>query len=404
MATMFAIAVGLIIWRRPDAVTYPQFWAEDGKFWFAGAYNSGLSALLVSEQGYLQTLPRLVAVPGAGLSIQHAALLFNLVGISTQAAPAAFFMSRRFEHVVPRLELRGLIGLVYVLIPSYELNATITNAQWHLAILAILVLIAAPATRRGWHLFDISVLTLSGLTGPFAALLLPVVLLRMWLVPAARRWYGWLSTVLSITLLVQGWAVLHGHRDTIAPLGPTLRNITFIITDRVVLAGLFAEEGHSHVFTQGSVRLLVAVLIAVVAAAVVGFLLLRASSPVRLFVGFCFAVTAVSLLSPLATGGTSAWDVLANGGSGERYFLTAELAWMVCVIWAVSRLRHVALRALIAAPLAVAFISGLLASWSYPLYVDDHPAAYTQELRNASVGTHVVVPLNPGWTMELIRR
>ena len=45
---MFLLGVLLVILRRPDAVTYPQFWAEDGSSWFADAYNSGAGSLLTS--------------------------------------------------------------------------------------------------------------------------------------------------------------------------------------------------------------------------------------------------------------------------------------------------------------------------------------------------------------------
>jgi hypothetical protein len=404
---MFAGCAAVIIWRRPDAVTYPQFWAEDGTYWFADAYNHGFSALLTSVQGYLVTLPRLVAIPAAALSISHAALLFNAVAISVQAAPAAFFVSRRFEHLVSRLWIRALIGLVYVLIPSFELDATLTNSQWHLAILAILVVLAAPAQRLGWRAFDVLVLLLCGLTGPFALLLFPFALARAWLVPSARRWYAGLSGLLLITVLIQGWAALHGHRDVFPPLGATLRNAILMVADRVVLPGSFGEEAHSHVFTQGTAHgSVIAVLVTAIAAVAVGCVLLRGSSTVRIFVLFCFGVTAASLLSPLATGTASAWDTLASSGSADRYFFTAELAWLVCVIWIVSRIPNRAWRRVLAAVLAVAFASGLFSSWSYQAFADDHPAAYNQKLRAAPVGAVVVVPINPNprWQMDLVRR
>jgi hypothetical protein len=89
IVAMLIAGAGLVIGRRPEAVTNPQFWAEDGRYWFADAYNLGIRAVLKSDEGYLLTLPRLVAAPVAGLSLSHAALVFNLVGIAVQVAPAA---------------------------------------------------------------------------------------------------------------------------------------------------------------------------------------------------------------------------------------------------------------------------------------------------------------------------
>ena len=34
-------AAAVIVYRRPDAVTNPQFWAEYGTYWFAESYNNG---------------------------------------------------------------------------------------------------------------------------------------------------------------------------------------------------------------------------------------------------------------------------------------------------------------------------------------------------------------------------
>jgi hypothetical protein len=44
----------IVIMRRPDAVLSPQFWAEDGKIWFANAHNLGaLHSLVLPQNGYL---------------------------------------------------------------------------------------------------------------------------------------------------------------------------------------------------------------------------------------------------------------------------------------------------------------------------------------------------------------
>jgi hypothetical protein len=402
---MFLVGVGVIIWRRPDAVTYPQFWAEDGQSWFADAYNMGAASLSRSLVGYLQTLPRLVAIPAVHLNLQQAALLFNVVGISIQSAPAAFLMSRRFEHVAPRTWVRAMVGLVYLLLPSFELNATITNAQWHLAILAIMVLVALPPAAAVSRVFDVTVLVLSGLTGPFAALLLPGAVARLLVTREQRRWYVGISLILAVTLALQAWVVLHSHR-TMESLGVGLKNLVFLISDRVVLAGSFAEEGHAHVFTEGRAHgEILAGLLTILAAAIVGFVLLKSAWPVRIFVLLCFAITATAMLSPLASASsTPAWTVMATSDAGERYFFSAEVAWLVCVIWALSRVRAPVLRWGAGLAAAAIFASGLARYTHYPAYADYHPASYDAKLRAAAPGNVVVVPINPAWTMTLRRQ
>ncbi|MGH3609828.1 MAG: hypothetical protein ACRDRD_17330 [Pseudonocardiaceae bacterium] len=396
---MFVVGFLLVVLRRPDALTNPQFWAEDGANWFADAYNMGASSLLRSYQGYLVTLPRLVALPTVHLSLQQAALLFNLVAIAFQVAPAAFFMSRRFEHVASRAWVRAIIGIVYLLVPSFELNAIITNSLWHLAVLALLVLVALPPARAGSRSFDATVILLSGLTGPFAVLLLPAALARALATRAGRRWYLGISAILLATLAVQGWVVLHSHRTAAAPLGAGLRTLAFLISDRMVLPGSFAEEAHTHVYTAGQAHgAIIAGLVSVLAAAVVGFVLLRSGWAVRIFVLACFAITAMSLLFALTPD-------TATSGVSDRYFFSAEVAWLICVIWSISRLRAPVLRWGAGVATGVVFLSGVAISPQYPPLPDLHPARYDAQLRAATPGTVVDVPLNPGgtWAMDLRR-
>ena len=352
------------------------------------------------------TLPRLVGLASVPLGLQQAALLFNLVAIIIQVAPAAFFMSRRFEHIAPRAWSRALIGLVYLLIPGFELNAIITNSMWHLAILAVMVLIALPPKGVLSRAFDVVVLVLAGLTGPFAALLLPACAARLLVSKAARRWYLCLGLVLVVTLAVQGWVVLHSHRTAATALGAGLKNLLFLVSDRIVLPASFGVEAHTAVFTAGHPRgELIAGLVTLLAAPVVLYVLLKSGWMVRIFVVFCFAMSAASLLFPLASTGGDAWTVLSTTGVGDRYFLSAEVAWLVCVAWALSRIRPRAVRWAAAGAATALFVSGVASYPQYPALVDFHPAVYDAQLRAAPPGAVVRVPLNPNtsWAMALRR-
>jgi hypothetical protein len=408
IAVMFAVGVVVVILRRRDAVTYPQFWAEDGVVWFTDAYNGGVASIIRSYSGYLVTLPRLVAIPSVYLSLQQAALLFNLVAVAAQVAPAAFFMSRRFEHVAPRLWVRATVAIAYLLIPSFELDATLTNSLWHLAILAIMVVVARPPTAAVSRVFDVTVLVLAGLTGPFAVLLAPAAFVRVLVSRVARRWYIAMTGALVATLAVQGWVVVHTHRALATSLGAGWNNLLFLISDRVVLPGSFAEEAHTRVYASGQAHgAILAGLITLFAAGVVAFVLLKSDWFIRIFVVFCFGIMAMSLLFPIATGPTTdPWTHLATTGDGDRYFFCAEVAWLACVIWASSRLRSPTVRWLSSAVMTALFLSGLISYSHYPAFIDEHPAAFDAQLHAAPPGTIVVIPVNPGgpWAMHLIRR
>lgn len=149
----FALVAGAIYSRRPDALLNPQFYAEDGLAWFADAWNLGwLHSLTLPTGGYLNTLPRLVC----GL-------------------PVNILLTSRCSNWGP-LWIRGLQAALYVMLPnSREIHVTITNTHWHLALAACLIGFSNTPHSWTWQLFDVIVLLLVGLTGPWALVLTPLV-------------------------------------------------------------------------------------------------------------------------------------------------------------------------------------------------------------------------------------
>src|ERR1043166_2367395 len=62
LLAVYAAACTIVISRRPDALLNPQFYMEDGSFWYFQAHEmGGLSATLEPARGYFQTSARLGA-------------------------------------------------------------------------------------------------------------------------------------------------------------------------------------------------------------------------------------------------------------------------------------------------------------------------------------------------------
>ena len=98
---LYLAAVALVVSRRPEGITNPQFWAEDGKVWFAQAYNEGaLSALLSPWTGYAQTFSRLVAAASLMVPFRHAPLVFNVAAVLAQALAPFFLASSRLASII----------------------------------------------------------------------------------------------------------------------------------------------------------------------------------------------------------------------------------------------------------------------------------------------------------------
>jgi hypothetical protein len=399
------VAAGIVISRRPDAFTNGQFYAEDGTHWFSDAYNLGAwQALGVSLSGYFQTLSRLAALIEVPLGVGNAPVAYNVMGLLVQIAPVLFFVSGRFRPLVPSLWVRIALSAVYLLIPTTELNVTITNAPFHLAVLATLVILAPEARGWGWRAFDVAVIALTAVTGPFVYVLLPIAV--VWWLLRRRR-----ETLLLIALLVLGLgAQLYAETQTpraAYPLGANLRDLVLLLCDRVVLAGLFAEEGHTHVYMTGLPHAtILAGLILLLAAPVVVVAALRAPWELRIFDLVAVLFLAAGLAVPAVSAAGNQWQIMTVGRAGERYFFMAQVAWVVTVLWAASRLHLPRLRQGAWALVAVAFASGLVVAWSYPAFTDDHWPQEARQIEIAPAGTHLSLPEPPGgpWTVAITVR
>ncbi len=221
-------AMTFVVWLRcPTILTEARFWAEDGWVWYPAAYMTGWHCLLVPVASYLQTLSRLVALFSLGFQLANAPRVFAWCAIIIQVAPAFFLISRRMEAAVPALGPRLAMSLLILLIPGErEVWVNVTNAQWHLALLAFLILAAGPAKNWPARLFDTAVLLVSGLSGPCGIFLLPVALLFYGL--KRDRWTLCRLALVALTAGIQLSVILTSHLTRNDDLGATFARFLHI--------------------------------------------------------------------------------------------------------------------------------------------------------------------------------
>lgn len=393
-----ALAAGILVARRPDAVMHPQFWAEDGLVFFAQAYDRGAATVLSPGTGYLQLTPRLTALLAQPLGLAAAPALFNLVGILAQLAPALLILSSRFQRAIPDVRVRALLGVLYLLIPNFEVHVTVTSAQWHLAILLCMVVVAAPARGLAWRCFDLAVIAVGGLTGPLILVVAPLALIR-WLT-TRQPWYGVVAAVASLVAVVQAWS-LHDNARPGMPLGASPRSLIRILADRVIVPGLTGEQNPAIFSLHLWHGLLWATLLVAATLALGAYAVLRGPAELRVVLAFSAASLTLALLNPLIVMVGPQWPPLVAGEAGQRYFLIPTLGFLVLVLWGLSRLSRRP-RTAAGGLLAVLLLAGTAAHPQYPSLLDLHPEASAAELAAAPPGTVVEIPLNPaGWSMSL---
>ncbi len=398
------LAVGVLVCgsRSFAALVHPELWAEDGRDWFAGAYNRGWFApLLDPHTGYLQTFPRLVADLGLVVPLGRLPLLFVLIALAVQVLPAALVASRRFAHLVPRRSVRLLLAAAYLGVPnSREVNLNLTNAQWHLGLLALLVVLATPA-GGAWRVLDVAVVVLSGLTGPFCLALLPVAVVVL----LARReaWSIVLASCVAACSAVQVYELAGSPRGHYGPLGATLPRLVEILGGEVVGGTFLGQSTVTSVLAGGHALVVCSVLagagaLLALAAVALGPLELRL---LNVFAGL---VLAASLLTPVVSIARPQWLALVYDGQ-MRYWLYPTLALLADTVWLVARRRP---RAMLAAGVVLAgavAVLGVPQDWHYrPLGRVDWQAQVSSFAR-VPAGTRFTFQIDPHpWTMVLVKR
>jgi hypothetical protein len=401
-AIIFSVAFLIVFSRRPDAVMNAQFFAEDGRVWFLDAYNHGLHSLFMSEAGYLHVLHRSVALIAVLLPLSMAPLVMNLGAIVVQILPVNLLLSTRFSDIP--LKIRLLSSFLYLALPNTaEVHANVTNIQWHLALMAILVLLGRPSSGRGWRIFDGTVLVLTSLSSPIGVVLVPVAAFLWW-----KRRQVW--SAISLALLGPG-SVAVGfisqltHDRQVAPNGPTFSRFASILGRQVFLSSLLGKNTQDWLMQLRYVRYVEAIA-TVVGLAVLLYVLRYGRTELRLFILIAYTAFALSLAHPLAGLPTQPqWELLCLPGCGNRYYFLPMLAFLASLLWMACRsdsprvLRSFAIALLLLMPI------GIYRDWKYPAFADLHFYQYAAQFERAPSGTQVVFPINPNpdWNIELTK-
>jgi hypothetical protein len=295
-----------------------------------------------------------------------------------------------------------LLVVMYLGLPNcFELFWGITDANWLLVLSAFIVLVASTPRSAAAKVFDIGIMLLSGLTGPFSIFLFPI---SIFLAKRSRDHWRWvLAGVLGSCCLIQGWTLLtaaaSGRPHSALGASPVL--FARIVTAQIFFGTLIGSNGLSMLRGQGA-------LIFVACATVFGFSLIAFcffTSPLemKLFLLFSEILLVASLIAPTVNppAGTSVWEILAVAPN-IRYWFFPELAFAWSLLRCL-RSRNDLLK-IVSATLLLVMCIGVFRDWRHPAFSDQHFQDYVKQFEAAPAGSTVTVPLYPeGWTMKLVK-
>jgi len=401
---VFLFCMALVVSRRPDVLFHAQFWAEDGKMWYADAYNLDvIQPFLHPAAGYFDTFPRLAALAGLLLPLGIVPLMFSSIAVVFQVLPAQFLMSSRCCEW-GSTNARALFAFLYLGLPnSQEMHANITNTQWRLALLVLMILFARPGRTTLWDLFDLVILSVSALSGPFIIFAAPIAAI-LYRTDPRSRWRLSLFLISGIGALIQAAAVLVSsgeERVVQAVRGATPELLVQILAKQVFLAALVGRRTLASFSFESGAGWTIAVLAVCVGIVIESYVLLKAPPVWKAFILFSFSILGVSLAFPMAK--SPQWPTLLASG-GVRYWFFPMLAFMASVVWMLHP-RNPAIARGTAGALLLVMVFGVIQDWGHPRPVDFHFQEYVRKFSELPPGTTLFIPINPaGWTMELMKR
>lgn len=385
-----ALSVLIVFLRQTDAFTYPQFWAEDAPYLYAPPLNEGLGSVLSPYAGSLQTLLRLGGFFAAQFPLSWGPSIFLLIAVFFQILPILLIHSRRFKPVFPNVGYVWLLTIFYLFQPNTsEIHANLTTANWHIALSAFLLIIA-PATRsKLMKIFDLTIIILAGLTGPFAFFLLPVAGIKYFYSRDKQVLHKLI--LLSACCFIQFIALLGMKNASVFDPGMIFthtKSLVAVIGTQIPGVSLLGSEtliGRMNV--TATIWLTLLFIMTVVTAFIISNLHLR------LFILFGSMMLLASMFRSQDGDLEQLWGNFIMG-HGDRYFFIPSLMWFASLIYLLKSkfliIRSVAFGTLI----PILFIA-IPADLTFSPKMDSGYYSFVKEFNKISPGTKLCHESNP---------
>jgi hypothetical protein len=328
----------------------------------------------------------------------------NLFGLVIQIAPILLLLSSRFDGVIPSVRLRLLLALFYALQPNgAEMHVTITMASWRLSLLALMVVVADAPRTRSSSVFDVCVLTLSAISGPFAILLAP---------SAAVAWAHTRNphSLRALAILAAGaglqgisFLFVESGRPS-APLDPSLAAFVRIIGGQLGVGALLGDRGYTwlHQTARLSIPLLSLLTLGVVG--VFASAIVRGPRALRVLAVYSLLVLATALISPTASRTRPQWDLLSLPGITARYWFVPSICLITSLGWIFRSQSWRVIHWVVTGCLALLTVGIVWNARRLP-YPDLGFAARAARFEQAPAGSLHRFPIPPArWFMELEKK
>ena len=341
IAALLLIFLLVIIWRSPQLLIQPRFWAEEGRYYYSSLQGGsfvntftlivrGNFQLLTNWILYFATLvpAKYAAYVSTYLSLLVLGLFISLVGLLT--------VQRKWPPL-----LSGVVIIIFALLPQgYEIYLCATNVQWLLSVCVVVILILDP---KGWS--DINkaaayiLVAISGLTGVCSVMLAPIFFLRGLILSSQFYYRSGLILVLCalfhIVIILQ-----NSHEGRSFPTD--IYTLTFPVLLQSIWAPLIGVQGVNDAlgyFNSTNPRWIWNLLVYLISALVTILTVLTASRAMQdqhLVLVIFIVWVYISVLNIFGSIGDP--SSLISGSGGGRYFFLGSVCFVILLAFSASNL------------------------------------------------------------------
>ncbi len=406
LAMTFGVCAFLYFLRAPEAYLHANLWAEDGSAFFLFAYNEPkLETLILPSAGYLHLIPRLLALGATFVPIAAVAVVLNIAAGIFQLLPILYMLSHRSNQLLPDMRQKIALSLVYTCLPgTWESHASITNIQWTLPVLLILLLFSEAPNNRCVRIFEWILAALASTSGPFAifCLLAYGTCCVLW-----RRFYrNDVAFILLIGGMIQTFYILHSARmATSLPWTliqwPEAIQLTLLKSFYYLLFGM--HDFSKHLPNMNLLNTWILYIPALFVTLLVIFEIIRQ----RQLLAIALLIVGGAVIFSFAKSSPNLAGIFPFPDQAIRYFYLMQAAFatsMVILAWGTSAWSRALARVLLLSILIMALPSDFhnvraqppLPSWREQIEAKFHP------LPQGGIATMQIHPM--GWEFGLVKR
>ncbi len=330
---LLLIVLFVVAYKSNDAISNPQFWAEDALVFFQEQFGKALPQLFSPYAGYLHTLPRIIAWVATAVPATHAPLVYNASAVLISGASIAF-VCRRLRAWLPP----WFTALTFLAVPTNgEIFGSLTNVHWFLQFVLAAYCLTPRVQSQTTLVRSLQFLGvfLISITGPFSLLLVMVMiglLSASWIAGhfkvdpfggALARFSSDRDWVVLAALLLG--AVVQALTLSLSAASENSVNQPLFHAFKITFGLLMPIHTFGSNFLNGKLWLLLHALLA-------GILVFnrRVDGQARLVVLGFIAFAAITTLAPVARSADPM--VMTSFFAGDRYFYLIKVTWWWAVL------------------------------------------------------------------------